>query len=126
MRTIYRRALCPLLCICALGLFIATDFPPIFVGYVAGSFWFALPFIYMVTAPDWRKTRTGRALMMLLGSLALLFALIVSSSLFGEYPGRDLVRFIVYSAVLVAAVRLAVLFFQLRLGADWANKRGQR
>lgn len=95
--------------------------PGLYIGYVAGSFWVALPIIYWVTAPDWWRTRTGRALMMLLGSLASLFILIITSGLFGATPLREIFRIIIYSAVLVAAVRLAVLFFQLRIGAYWHN-----
>lgn len=97
------------------------------IGYVAGSFFIALPFIYWITAPEWWKSQEGRAFMMMLGSLAALFLLIMTSSLFGAYAFRDLVRAIIYSVVAVAAVRLAVLFFQLRLKADWhSDKRGKR
>jgi hypothetical protein len=42
--------------------------------------------------------------------------------MFGDYPARELVRYAVYGSVLVFGVRLAVLFFQLRLRADWAKK----
>lgn len=101
--------------------------PGLYIGYVAGSFWVALPIIYWITAPDWWKTRTGRALMMLLASLASLFILIITSGLFGATPLREIFRLVIYSAVLVAAVRLAVLFFQLRIGADWNSQdRGKR
>lgn len=100
--------------------------PGLYIGYVAGSFWVALPIIYWITAPDWWKTRTGRALMMLLASLASLFILIITSGLFGATPLREVFRLVIYSAVLVAAVRLAVLFFQLRLGADWTNEKDKR
>ena len=105
----------------------ALGIPGLYIGYVAGSFWVALPVIYWMTAPDWWRTRTGRALMMLLGSLAALFLLIITSGLFGATPFREVLRTVIYSAVLVAAVRLAVLFFQLRLGADWhKSERGKR
>ncbi|ASN20714.1 putative phage holin [Arthrobacter sp. YN] len=100
--------------------------PGLYIGYVAGSFWVALPIIYWITAPDWWKTRTGRALMMLLASLASLFILIITSGLFGATPLREVFRLVIYSAVLVAAVRLAVLFFQLRLDADWTNDKDKR
>ncbi|SEI44538.1 hypothetical protein SAMN04487917_101330 [Arthrobacter sp. yr096] len=99
--------------------------PGLYIGYVAGSFWVALPIIYWICHPDWWMTRMGRALMMLLGSLAALFILIITSGIFGATPLREVFRIVIYSAVLVAAVRLAVLFFQLRIGADWHNdKRG--
>ena len=101
--------------------------PAIYIGYVAGSFFIALPFIYWMTAPDWWRSRTGRALMMLLGSLAAVFLLIMTSSLFGAYPFREWVRAGIYGSAAVAAVRLSVLFFQLRLGADWhSHKRGTK
>ena len=102
-------------------------FASIAIGYVAGSFFIALPFIYWITAPEWWKSREGRAFMMMLGSLASLFLLIMTSSLFGAYAFRDLVRTLIYTANAVGAVRLAVLFFQLRLTADWHHdKRGKR
>ena len=102
-------------------------FSSIAIGYVAGSFFIALPFIYWITAPEWWKSREGRAFMMMLGSLAAVFLLIMTSSLFGAYAFRDLVRTFIYTVAAVAAVRLAVLFFQLRLKADWHNhKRGEK
>ena len=97
------------------------------IGYVAGSFFIALPFIYWITAPEWWKSREGRAFMMMLGSLASVFLLIMTSSLFGAYELRDLVRTFIYTVAAVGAVRLAVLFFQLRLKADWhKGKRGKK
>lgn len=101
--------------------------PAIAIGYVAGSFFIALPFIYWMTAPDWWQSRTGRAVMMQHGALAAVFLLIMTSSLFGAYSFRELIRALIYTAAAVAAVRLAVLLFQLRLGADWhSNKRGKK
>jgi hypothetical protein len=98
----------------------------VYIGYLAACVCICLPPIYWVTAPDWWKSRAGRALMMLLGSLASLFILLITTGIFGDYPLRELVRAIIYSAVLLAGVRLAVLFFQLRLGADWAKNRGDK
>lgn len=92
----------------------------LYIGYVAASVYVCLPFIYWVTAPDWYKTRTGRALMTLLGSSAAAFLIIATSGIFGAYPYREVVRYVIYSSVLVAGVRLAVLFMQLRFG----NNRG--
>lgn len=97
----------------------------IYIGYVAASVCICLPFIYWITAPDWWKSRAGRALMMLLGSLAALFLLLMASALFRENVVlREMLRYVVFTAVLVAGVRLAILFFQLRFGADWAKNRG--
>lgn len=98
----------------------------IYIAYVAGSFWVALPLIYWGTAPDWWKSRTGRALMMLFASLALLFILIITSSLFGATPLREVLRYIVYSTVALAAIRIAALLFQLRLGANWNSDKKER
>jgi hypothetical protein len=98
----------------------------VYIGYLAASVCICLPFIYCVTAPDWWRSRTGRALMMLLGSLASLFILLITTGIFGDYPLRELVRAVIYSAVLLAGVRLAVLFFQLRLGADWTKRKDER
>jgi hypothetical protein len=80
----------------------------------------------LITAPDWWKSRAGRALMMLLGSLAALFVLLLTSRLFPDPTVREVLRSIIYSSVLVAGVRLAILFFQLRFGADWAKNRGDK
>ena len=88
----------------------------LFVGYLAASVYVCLPFIYWMTAPDWWKSRTGRSLMMLLASTAATFLLIASSGIFGAYPFRDVVRFVIYGSVLIAGLRLAFLFFQLRFG----------
>jgi hypothetical protein len=97
--------------------------PAIAIGYVAGSFFIAMPFIYWMTAPGWWQSRTGRAVMMQHGALAAVFLLIMTSSLFGAYSFRELVRALIYTAAALAAVRLAVLLFQLRLGADWHNRK---
>lgn len=88
----------------------------IYLGYIAASVYACLPFIYWATALDWHKSSTGRALMMLFSSTAAAFLMIATSGLFGAYPGREVVRYIVYGAVLVAGLRLAVLLFQLKLG----------
>lgn len=92
-----------------------------YIGYVAASVCICLPFIYWVTAPEWWRSRTGRALMMLLGSLAALFLLLITGT-FLHTEAREPLRYIIFTGVLVAGFRLAVLFFQLRLGSDW-NRR---
>lgn len=91
----------------------------LYIGYLAASVCISLPFIYWATALDWHKTRTGRALMMLLSSLAALFTLLLTSSLVPDPTVREVLRYIIYSYVLVAGVRLAFLFFQLRM--EWAK-----
>lgn len=125
-RTIIKGIIGSLVAAAVLTAYGVLGIPGLYIGYVAGSFWVALPIIYWVTAPDWWRTRTGRALMMLLGSLASLFILIITSGLFGATPLREVFRLVIYSAVLVAAVRLAILFFQLRLNADWNSEKRER
>lgn len=90
-----------------------------YIGYLAASVCIALPFIYWATALDWHKTRTGRAMMMMLSSLAALFTILLTSFLFPDPNFREALRYLVYSYVLVAGVRLAFLFFQLRM--EWAK-----
>lgn len=99
----------------------------VFIGYAAALVCIVLPFIYAGTAPDWWKSRSGRALMMLMSSLGSMFLLLIfSRTLRKEFPvGWEVLQYIVYSYVLVASVRLAVLFFQLRIGAEWAKERGE-
>jgi hypothetical protein len=96
------------------------------IGFMAASVCICLPLIYWITAPDWWRSRAGRALMMLLGSLAALFILLLTSRLVADPTVREVLRYIIYSSVLVAGVRLAILFFQLRFGADWAKNRGDK
>lgn len=85
------------------------------IGYAAAVVWVVLPIVYLATAPDWRKTRTGRAFMWLLGATAGLFLLLITGGLFGDYPGKEWVRAGVFGAVLYAGIRLAVLFVKLRI-----------
>lgn len=85
------------------------------IGIVAAIVWVTLPAVYWVTAPDWHLTKTGRALMYLLSSTAALFALLLTSRLFGDYAIKPFVHAGVYTAVLLAGIRLAVLFVELRI-----------
>jgi FlaA1/EpsC-like NDP-sugar epimerase len=99
----------------------------VYIGYIAASICICLPFVYWATAPDWWRSRAGRALMMLLGSLSALFIILIAGALFRDNTElREWLRYFVYSGVLVAGVRLAILFCQLRLGADWAKNRGEK
>lgn len=84
------------------------------IGYLAAWVWVVLPALYWYTAPEWWRSRTGRALMWLLGSTAALFFLLLTGRAFGEYPGKPLVQAFVFALTLGAGIRLAVLFFQLR------------
>lgn len=103
------------------------DMKSVYLGYVAASICICLPFVYWATAPDWWRSRAGRALMMLLGSLSALFLLLIVGALFRDQTElREGLRYLVYAGVLVAGLRLSILFFQLRLGADWAANRGEK
>jgi hypothetical protein len=89
-----------------------------YIGYSAAIIWVTLPLVYMATAPDWRKSRTGRALMWLLGSTAALFVLLLTGGLFRDYPLKEWVRGGVFAAVLYAGIRLSVLFVHLRIEVE--------
>jgi len=89
-----------------------------YIGYAAAIIWIALPVVYLTTAPDWRRSRTGRALMWLLGSTAALFVLLITGGIFGDYPFKEWVRGSVFAAVLYAGLRLATLFVQLRIEVE--------
>lgn len=99
----------------------------VLIGYIAASVCICLPLIYWITAPDWWRSRAGRSLFMLLSSQGSLLLLLLASGLLREATVfREILRYVVYSYVLVAGVRLAILFFQLRFGADWAKNRGDK
>lgn len=85
------------------------------MGYAAAVIWIALPVVYRATAPDWKRSRTGRALMWLLSSTAALFVLLLTSRLFGDYALKEWVHGTIYALVLFAGLRLSVLFVQLRV-----------
>lgn len=85
------------------------------IGYMAAIIWVTLPMFYGFTAPDWRKTKTGRALMWLLGSTAAMFLLLLTGRLLGDYLLKPFVQAAIFGGVLFAGVRLAVLFVELRL-----------
>jgi hypothetical protein len=88
----------------------------IYLGYIAAAVYACLPFVNWIVNPDWHKSSTGRAIMMLLASTAAAFFMIATSGIFGAYPGREAVRYVVYGGLLVAGLRLAVLFVQLKIG----------
>lgn len=99
---------------------------PNVIGYAAAVVWVVLPIVYYATAPDWRKTRTGRAFMWLLGSTAGLFLLLITSGIFGDYPFKDWVRGTVFALVLYAGIRLAVLFVHLRIELERRFRNEER
>lgn len=98
----------------------------IYFGYAAAVIWCTLPIVYWVTAPDWRKSSTGRALMWLLGSTAGLFILLLTSRIFGDYWFKEWVHGGVYAAVLYAGIRLSVLFVNLRIEVERRIRRERK
>lgn len=98
----------------------------IYFGYAAAVIWCTLPVVYCITAPDWRKSSTGRALMWLLGSTAGLFILLLTSRIFGDYWFKEWVHGTVYAAVLYAGIRLSVLFVNLRIEVERRIRRDRK
>lgn len=96
---------------------------PIIIGYGAAVVWIILPIVYLATAPDWHKTRTGRALVWLLASTSLLFVLLLTSRIFGDYWFKGWVHGGIYTAVLYAGVRLSILFIHLRIDLERRFRR---
>jgi len=94
-----------------------------YIGYAAAIIWITLPLVYMATAPGWRKSLEGRALMWLLGSTAGLFLLLLTGGIFGDYPFKEWVRGGVFAAVLYAGIRLSVLFVKLRIEIERRIRR---
>lgn len=47
----------------------------------------------------WRQTGTGRTMMYKNISFIAVFLVIITSTYFGDYEGRDIVRFVVYTSV---------------------------
>lgn len=58
----------------------------------------AFPIVYAARSP-WRALRVGRSMMYLAVSLGALMCLNAGSIWFPDYPGRGIVRVIVYSAL---------------------------
>lgn len=90
----------------------------VYIGYVAAIVWVIIPLVYVATAPDWHRTRVGRAFMYLVGSTAALFLLLLTSGVFGNYAGKEWVHGAVYTAVLGAGIHLVGLFIRLRVEGD--------
>jgi FlaA1/EpsC-like NDP-sugar epimerase len=58
---------------------------------------------YGVKSPWW-KHPVGRSIMWLALSLAVVLTLVCTSFIFGEYPGRETVRTVIYSTLPLAAI----------------------
>lgn len=57
---------------------------------------------YAVGSPGWSANPVGRALMGVYVSLALTLSLAFGSIVFGDWPGRELARVLIYGALPVA------------------------
>lgn len=76
----------------------------------AGSFC-----LLYATKSQWRKTAPGRALMYSSLSLFLLGAQISATLIFGEfYPGRGVVRTILYLGLVIATLNLNLTLFRIQ------------
>lgn len=58
---------------------------------------------------DWYKSAAGRALFTVLTNFAIVLGLIVSSFWLGDYPGREVVRTILYTLTMINGV-ICVIF----------------
>lgn len=81
---------------------------------VAAIFFIAATVVYGMT--PWRDTWPGRILFLVLFNLSLVLTLIVASYWLGEYPGKEIVRFVIYTTTLVTAIVIfsAVIIGQVR------------
>jgi hypothetical protein len=73
--------------------------------------------LYGARSP-WRRNQVGRSIMWLALSLALILTLISTSFLFGAYPGRDLVRNLIYSSLPVALVQFTRVLVRVQQGRE--------
>lgn len=70
---------------------------------------------YALKSP-WRANVVGRALMYTIASLAIVFTLICTSFIFGEYELRPYVRFAVYTTLPIALARMLQVLVQVQRG----------
>ncbi|MGX6513240.1 putative phage holin [Rhodococcus sp. SJ-2] len=73
---------------------------------------------------DWRATPGGRSLMYVAGSLVLIGSQLISVWWLGDYPGRDVVRSVTVSVLVLALLhRLIALIAQQRRDRDRVEGR---
>lgn len=70
---------------------------------------------YAAKSP-WRANVVGRALMYTIASLAVVFTLICTSFIFGDYAARPYVRFVVYTTLPIALARMLQVLVQVQRG----------
>lgn len=68
------------------------------------------------TRSPWWKNQVGRSIMWLALSLAVVLTLICTSFIFGDYPGRAVVRTVVYSSLPVALAEFVRVLVQVQRG----------
>lgn len=80
-------------------------------------------FVVLYSFRNWRSNAYGRALMYSKLSLVALVDLSLTTALFGpEWPGRELVRVLLFGAILASQTRLLVLLIKL---GKIKNRRSQ-
>lgn len=57
------------------------------------------------TDGDWRKSAAGRHMMFFRGSLAAAMAMVAVHNIFTDYPGRDVVRILVFGSLMLATIQ---------------------
>jgi len=86
-----------------------------FLALVAATLWVGFFAAYLFTARPYRS-RIGRVLLLTAASVASVFVLIGSTTLFGEYPYRDAVRTFAYGVNVLAPGGLIVVLVQSQMG----------
>lgn len=86
-----------------------------FLALTAAALWLLFLTAYLITARPYRS-RIGRVLLLTAGSVAAVFVLIGSSTLFGDYPYKDAVRTFAYGLNILAPGGLLVILVQSQMG----------
>lgn len=75
----------------------------------------------------WWRSEHGRFLMLFMGCLGTLFALIISSRVFGDWPGRQIVSLVLYLSYVVVSlwpVRLLWISFRRSKAIPLVERKG--
>lgn len=93
--------------------------------FIAALCFTAAAIIYGFT--PWRKTLAGRGLFVVLANFAIILNLIVTSFWLGDYPGRDLVRTVLYTLTMInGMIAVAFVFAAQIIGARKEITYGRR
>ena len=69
--------------------------------------------IYATQSP-WRSTPVGKSIMLLVGSLLLLVVFGLINALVGDYPGKEVLRFGIYTLVNIALWRQLIVLLKVQ------------